>query len=31
MNSLEGQIPDGIPVVVTTQLGQEIEAGTVGQ
>ncbi|MEZ5185052.1 MAG: DUF389 domain-containing protein [Candidatus Nanopelagicales bacterium] len=31
MNSLEGEIPNGIPVIVTTQLGQEIEAGTVGQ
>jgi len=27
---LDGQIPNGIPVVVTTTLGQRIEAGTVG-
>lgn len=27
---LEGRIPNGIPVVVTTTLGQRIEAGTVG-
>lgn len=31
LTSLQGQIPDGIPVIVTTQLGQQIEAGTVGQ
>jgi hypothetical protein len=28
--SLAGQIPDGIPVVVTTSLGEEIDAGVVG-
>jgi uncharacterized hydrophobic protein (TIGR00271 family) len=31
ITSLDGQIPNGIPVIVTTQLGQEISAGTVGQ
>ena len=29
-SSLAGQIPDGIPVVVTTSLGEEIDAGVVG-
>jgi len=27
---LQGRIPNGIPVVVTTSLGEQIEAGTVG-
>ena len=31
VTSLEGQIPSGVPVVITTSVGQEIEAGTVGQ
>lgn len=30
MTALDGQIPAGIPVVVTTSLGQQIEAGKVG-
>jgi uncharacterized hydrophobic protein (TIGR00271 family) len=28
---LQGQVPDGITVVVTTTLGERIDAGTVGQ
>jgi uncharacterized hydrophobic protein (TIGR00271 family) len=31
VTALEGEIPNGIPVVVTTSVGQKIEAGTVGQ
>lgn len=27
---LEGQIPNGLPVIITTSVGQEIDAGTVG-
>ncbi len=30
VSSLEGKVPKGIPVVVTTSLGQQIEAGVVG-
>jgi uncharacterized hydrophobic protein (TIGR00271 family) len=30
MGDLEGEIPHGIPVVVTTSLGEQIDAGTVG-
>ena len=30
MDQQSGPVPDGIPVVVTTTLGQRIEAGTVG-
>lgn len=29
--SLEGKVPNGIPVVVTTTVGQDIEAGVTGQ
>jgi uncharacterized hydrophobic protein (TIGR00271 family) len=29
--NLDGVIPNGIPVVVTSSVGQEIDAGTVGQ
>lgn len=31
VNRLEGQLPTGVTVVVDTALGQEIEAGTIGQ
>jgi len=27
---LDGQIPNGIPIVVTTTVGQQIDAGVVG-
>jgi uncharacterized hydrophobic protein (TIGR00271 family) len=30
VTDLQGRIPNGIPVVVTTSLGEQIEAGTVG-
>lgn len=30
LDSLEGQVPSGLPVVVVTSLGQRIEVGTVG-
>jgi uncharacterized hydrophobic protein (TIGR00271 family) len=30
MSSLEGRIPNGTPVYITTSLGEQIEAGTVG-
>ena len=28
---LDGQIPNGIPVIVTTTVGQQIDAGVVGE
>lgn len=31
LDDLKGEIPNGIPVVVTTSLGEEIEAGVVGE
>lgn len=30
LDQLEGQIPNGIPIVVDTQRGRRIDAGTVG-
>ncbi len=30
VNGLNGQIPDGVPIVVTTTVGQRIDAGSVG-
>ena len=31
VSRLDGQIPNGIPVVLKTSLGEQIEAGVVGQ
>lgn len=31
LTELEGKIPNGVPVVVVTSVGQEIEAGVVGE
>lgn len=31
LDDLKGEIPNGIPVVVTTSLGEEIDAGVVGE
>ena len=31
LDGLDGQVPDGLKVVVTTTLGQQIDVGTVGQ
>jgi len=31
VKSLDGQIPSGVPVVVVTSVGQQIDAGVVGK
>lgn len=31
LSALEGQVPDGVPIVVDTTFGDEIEVGAVGQ